>query len=727
MRSIQLRRRLAVALAALMALTILAGNVFAGAQPSTLSSAAAQDAGPRPIISSADANVGVNPLKDTFPLYSKYAYLYEIPRKWLPNRTNPAQPEAPDPNLQDAPLAPNVINPDVSFDGVNNRNGVLPPDPTGDIGPNHYVQAVNLSFAIYSRTGALLYGPANVNTLFTGMGGPCETTNDGDPIVQYDHLADRWLISQFALPNYPRGPFYECIAISQTPDPTGAWYRYQFAVSNTKMDDYPKIGVWPDGYYMSVNQFNQGRLTWGGQGVVVFEREKMLLGQTARMVYFDLYGTDTNLGGMLPSDLDGPVPPAGAPNYFLQVDDDAWGYSPDQLQVWRFHADWTNPASSTFTKEGNIAVNAFDSNMCGGSRNCIPQPGGVNLDAIADRLMYRLQYRNFGSHQTLVVNHTVDATGADRAGVRWYELRRTTGNWGMHQQATYSPDANHRWMASIAMNGQGDIALGYTLSSTSVSPSVKFTGRVASDAAGQMTLGENTLVAGSGYQTHSSGRWGDYSQMSIDPTDDCSFWYTQEYYNSVSSAGWVTRIGSFKFPACGGTPLPTPTPTDTPIPGPTNTPTNTPLPGPTNTPTNTPAPTATGTATNTPAPTLTSTPTNTPAPAAGMHIGDLDGVGASLGALRWRLDVTITAHDANHAPLAGAQVNGSWSSGGSATCTTGASGTCVVTVNNLGKNRNPSVTFTVNTMTKAGYTYQASANHDPESDSNGTSITITSP
>jgi hypothetical protein len=699
MRSAQLRRHLTLALAVVTVLAILAGTAFAGAQSSPAPSVAAQDSGPRPEVGYADANAGTNPLKETFPLYSKYSYLYELPRKWLPNRTNPAQPEAPDPNLQDQPLAPNVINPLVSFEGVNNRNGVLPPDPTGDIGPNHYVQAVNLSFAIYSRTGTLLYGPANVNTLFAGMGGVCETSNDGDPIVQYDHLADRWLVSQFALPNYPRGPFYECIAISQTPDPTGAWYRYQFTVSNTKMDDYPKIGVWSDGYYMTVNQFNQGTLTWGGAGVVVFERDKMLAGQTARMVYFDLYNTDANLGGMLPSDLDGPAPAAGTPNYFAQVDDDAWGYSPDQIQLWKFSVDWNNTANSSFTKVNpTLPVTAFDSNMCGGSRNCVPQPGGTKLDAIADRAMYRLQYRNFGSYQTLAFNHTVDVNSNDQAGVRWYELRNSGGGWSVYQSGTYAPDATHRWMASVAINGQGEYAIGYSASSTSVYPSVKFTGRAPTDPLGQMTLGENTIVAGTGYQTHSSGRWGDYSQMSVDPTDDCTFWYTAEYYATPnSSAGWQTRIGSFKLPLCGGTPNPTPTPTNTPTPG--------------------------ATATATP----TRTPTNTPAPAVGMHVGDLDGSRTNVNNVRWSAQVTITVHDANHAALSGAQVSGNWSAGGSSTCTTGSNGSCSVTLSNLSKTRNPSVTYTVSNVTKSGYTYQSGSNHDPDGDSNGTSITINRP
>jgi hypothetical protein len=415
------------------------------------------------------------------------------------------------------------------------------------------------------------------------------------------------------------------------------------------------------------------------------------------MVYFDLYNTDANLGGMLPSDLDGPAPAAGTPNYFVQVDDNAWGYSPDQMQLWKFQVDWNNTANSKFTKDVVLPVTGFDSNMCGGARNCIPQPGGTKLDAIADRAMYRLQYRNFGSYQTLAFNNTIDVNSADRAGVRWYEVRRDTGAWSIYQQGTYSPDATHRWIASVAINGQGEYALGYTASSTSVYPSVKFTGREPNDPLGQMSLGENTIVAGTGYQTHSSGRWGDYSQMSVDPVDDCTFWYTQEYYATPnSSAGWQTRIGSFRFPLCGGTPNPTPTPTNTPTPGPTSTPTNTP------------------------------TATNTPVPSTGMHIGDLDGKGTNTSSIRWKAEVTITVHAANHQALSGAQVSGGWSTGGTSSCTTGTGGTCTVTLSNLNRNRT-SVTYTVNSVTKSGYTYQSASNHDPETDSNGTKITVNKP
>jgi len=601
----------------------------------------------------------------------------------------------------------NIASPLQNFDGVTNVNGVLPPDTNGDVGPNHYMQWVNLSFAIYSKNGTLLYGPAAGNTLWSGFGGACQTTNDGDPIVQYDHLADRWMVSQFALPNYPSGPFYQCIAVSQTGDPTGAWYRYQFQISTTKLNDYPHFGVWPDGYYMSINQFVGN--TWGGAGAVAFERSKMLVGQPAQMVYFDLYSVDPNLGGMLPADLDGPAPAAGTPNVFAQMDDNAYGYSPDQLRLYDFHVDWANPSNSTFTQSNTLLTAAFDSNMCAGSRNCIPQQGTTRkLDAIADRLMYRLQYRNFGSYQTIVANHTVDATSTDRAGIRWYELRNNGSGWNIYQQGTFSPDATHRWMGSIAMDASGNIGLGYSASSSTSYASIRYTGRVAGDALGTLPQGEGTIINGTGYQSHTASRWGDYSSLSLDP-DGCTFWFTSEYIQTSGSANWRTRIGSFQLPGCGGggpTPTPVP-PTNTPVP-----PTNTPVP-----PTNTPV-----------GPTNTPAPTNTPLPASYVHSGDLDGVSQTVNKKNWNATITVTVHDANHQPVANATVFGNWSGGtnGSSTCVTNASGVCSVTSSNI-NTRSSNVTFTMSDITANGYIYQPSSNHDPDGSSNGTAITINKP
>ncbi|MGE5243729.1 MAG: CARDB domain-containing protein [Betaproteobacteria bacterium] len=464
-----------------------------------------------------------------------------------------------DPVAQSAPLVPLMPTPTRSFEGVSNVNGVLPPDVNGDVGPNHYVQWVNLSFAIYTKGSAsspptLLYGPAAGNTLWSGFGGPCETRNDGDVIVRYDHLADRWVMSQLAIPNsvlgIVLGPFYQCIAVSATPDPLGEYYRYQYSFDN--LNDYPKFGVWPDAYYMTMNEYTSGSLQFAGQGVVAFDREKMLAGLPAPLVFFDLGAVDINLGGMLPADLDGPPPPAGSPDYFVQVDDDAWGYAAqDELQLWRFHVDWSNPSASSFTGPTLLPTAPFDSNMCGYSHNCIPQPGTTaRLDALADRLMYRLQYRNFGDHESLVVNHTVDVDGTDHAGIRWYEIRNPGTNPQIYQQGTFAPDADNRWMASAAMDNAGNIAVGFSVSGAATFPSIRYAGRLATDPPGTLAQGEADLMIGAGAQLHASGRWGDYSQLDVDPVDDCTFWYTQEYYGATSQSGWQTRVGTFAFPTC---------------------------------------------------------------------------------------------------------------------------------------------------------------------------------
>ena len=323
----------------------------------------------QPQVSASIKNDASLPLRDITPDPASQAPA----ARQLPRLSRPSAVAAPDagigvlaldPVLQDWPGTPTMPSPIRSFAGIGNRNGAVPPDTNGDVGPNHYVQWVNLSFQIWDKSGNSLYGPASGNTLWSGFGGPCQTTNDGDPIVLYDPLADRWLMSQFALPNYPNGPFYQCIAISQTPDPTGAWYRYAFQVSATKMNDYPKFGVWPDGYYMSVNQFGAGSgQPWAGAGVFAFDRAKMLAGQPASFVYFDLYGVNPSYGGLLPADLDGPTPPPlGSPNYFAAVDDNAAGFPTDVFHIWKFHVDWSNTANSTLTGPTDLTTAAFDWN-----------------------------------------------------------------------------------------------------------------------------------------------------------------------------------------------------------------------------------------------------------------------------------------------------------------------------------------------------------------------------
>lgn len=468
---------------------------------------------------------------------------------------------APDPVVQRAFGTGTIPAPLTSFEGVGQTTTTfrpIPPDTIGEIGPNHYVQMVNVRYAVYSRSGRALVPPTDLSVLFGPLGGHCGVSGVGDPVVLYDQLADRWLLSQFGflsnqLTGLPTGPYYECIAISTTGDPTGSYYLYAFKFSDTRLNDYPKLGVWPDAYYMAANQFlfsPFGGGSYGGVGVAAFDRAAMIAGDpAARMVLFDLSSSNPNLGSMLPSDLDGfRPPPTGAPNTFVEVDFPEFGFPTDQLTVFQFHVDWDDTRRSSFAGPVAVPTAPFDPLLCNFA-SCIPQKGtSQKLDPLSDRLMQRLAYRNFGTHEALVLNHSVDV-GGDHAGVRWYELRNPRAPV-IHQQGTFAPDADHRWMGSIAMDGNGNIGLGYSVSGTSLPPSIRYTGQLAADAAagalGQMTLGEGSIVAGTGAQTHTSGRWGDYSSMTVDPLDDCTFWYTNEYYVETVARDWRTRVGAFK-------------------------------------------------------------------------------------------------------------------------------------------------------------------------------------
>ena len=469
------------------------------------------------------------------------------------------------------PLAmPPVIT---QFAGISSTTSFFcctPPDPVGDVGPNHYVQMVNKAFQVFDKNGASLLGPLPINTLFNNFGGPCENTNGGDPIVLYDPLADRWLLSQFVVSS----PYGQCIAISATADPTGAYHRYYYQFDDPGiLYDYPKFGVWPDGYYMTANRYDAVD-AYQGPAVMVFERDRMLVGDEARKLE---YNPGNYFASLLPADLDGAAPPpAGAPNYLASTSN-----SQNTLRLWEFHTDWQNTGMTSLTGPTNVPVALFDPNLCNGSGNCIPQPGtNTGVDPLHNLLMFRLAYRNFGTHESLVSAQTVDEDGADHAGIRWYEVRDPGGSPYVYQQGTYAPDADHRFMPSMAMDRDGNIAIGYSVSSSSLFPSIRYTGRMASDPPGVLGLGEATLYAGGGSQTGST-RWGDYSAMSVDPSDDCTFWYTNQYYSGTSSSSWKTRIGSFKLPGCGQT---TPTPTATGAP-PTATSAIMPSPTPTQVPT----------------------------------------------------------------------------------------------------------------------------------------------
>jgi hypothetical protein len=418
-----------------------------------------------------------------------------------------------------------VNGPITTIEGIGNVNGVYPPDPNGAVGPNHYFQMMNLSFSIYDKQGTKLYGPVANSTLWNGFPGPWSGTNDGDPIVLYDHLADRWVASQFAV-STSNNKYYELIAVSQTGDPLGAWNRYAFEFNF--FPDYPKLSVWPDGYYATFHMFSG---SYKGMAAVAFEREKMLTGDpTAQMVYFGEYSSRY---GYLPADLDGNPPPPGTPCNIIGIN--FWGNQ--NMEIWKLVPDWTNTANSTFMLEVVLPTNSFNTNISG-----IPQPGtGTQLDAITNILMFRLPYRNFGTHSSIVANHTVRV--GNIAGIRWYELRNTGSGWSIYQQSTYQPDNHHRWMGSIAMAANGNIALGYSVSSSTVYPSIRYTGRTPDAPPGVMNIDEVEITSGGSSQT-GINRWGDYSCMNVDPSSDTVFWFTAEY---MKGSGWGTKIASFDF------------------------------------------------------------------------------------------------------------------------------------------------------------------------------------
>jgi subtilisin-like proprotein convertase family protein len=442
-----------------------------------------------------------------------------------------------DPVVQTEPGTAQIASTLVNFEGMGlGLPGFTvqsaPPDTDGDIGPNHYVQIVNQGVTIFNRAGAKVLGPMNTNTFFNGFAGACANTNDGDGTVRYDRISDRWVIAQFSVAG-GNGPFFQCIAVSTTSDPTGTYARYQF--SYTAFNDYPKMGLWPDGYYFTFNMFPGNQ--FGGGKACAMDRAKMLTGVVATMQCFD---TGTDWGGVLASDLDGATPPpAGSPNYLVAL-------GTNELGFWKMHTDFATPANSTFTGPTTIAVAAFNPLCDGGT--CVKQPGTQTLDSLADRLMNRFVYRNFGNHESLIVSHSVAAgTGG---GVRWYELRTPGTTPAIFQQGTYAPDNSFRWMSSIAMDSAGDIALGFAVSSATINPSVHYTARLPGDAPGTMGQGEGTIIAGGGAQSGLS-RYGDYSSLNIDPTDDCTFWYTSEYLSTSGSFNWNTRVGSFKLAGCG--------------------------------------------------------------------------------------------------------------------------------------------------------------------------------
>jgi len=469
--------------------------------------------------------------------------------KRLKNPDN-ALPQGMDPALQKEAGLKDAIIPVRTFEGIENpdngpsylQDWIYPSDANGDIGPNHYVQMCNTIFEIFDRSGNSLFGPADNSTIWDGFIGDWTGTNDGDPVVLYDERADRWLVSQFAISTeITGGTYWILVAVSTTSDPLGSYYRYAFQFES--FPDYPKFGIWQDGYYLSVQHGN------GTAKAAVLNRDQMLSGTVyPQYIYFNVPNLPgQGFVGMLPADCDGQWPASYLPNYFIYFSDDAWGDDPsDCLKIWRLQVNWNEPVASTFVLAQTINTAAFDSDFGGFGAQVIPQPGtSQGLDAASLAMMNRLQFRTFGFYHSLVCCHTVDVNNNNRAGIRWYELRKTSGDWYIYQQSTYAPDSDENyWMGSIAQNGYGDIALGYSISGNSTYPSLRCTGRNYADPTSQMTYSEMEISQGMASQTQIY-RWGDYCSMNIDPVDHKTFWFTSQFMNNTSSpATWSTSVAA---------------------------------------------------------------------------------------------------------------------------------------------------------------------------------------
>lgn len=519
----------------------------------------------KPAISQAVAFAVSSPIEAVFKPQKRWNYELRVSEHNIAARAYPVNTrhdiDAAIAKASDLPMP----SPSVSFDGLSNYDNIeaygaviIPPDMIGDVGPHHYVQAVNALVLIFDKSGNPLTPPFRMSEVFGSLGTPCSNRNDGEAIVLYDQLADRWLLSQYCT-MFP--PFRQMVAISKTGDPRGAYFVYEFVMPNVRLNDVAKFGVWPDGYYMSTDEFVGS--DFAGSGTFAFDRAKMLAGDpTASYVYFNRPSpTTAHLGNLLPADLDGlRPPPDGAPNTFVGYTATEYGDPQDAIRLFDFHADFAHPDRSTFTErpESPLPVASFDPTSPDG-RTDITQPApGERLDANSDRLNYRAGYRNFGKSESIVFNQTVRLSQVPyRAGVRLYELKRSDDRFSVAEQSTIGDTNSSRWIGTAAQDHEGDLAIGYNRVSDSEQPSILYTGRLAGDPTGSIR-NEATLITGTGVQKAFGWRWGDYSAMSVDPADDCTFWFTGEYYTlasqNFSDFTWLTRIGAFKFPQC--TPAP---------------------------------------------------------------------------------------------------------------------------------------------------------------------------
>jgi hypothetical protein len=428
----------------------------------------------------------------------------------------------------------------IRFDGISSP-GYAPSDSNMAIGPNHIVETVNVQFAVYNKSGTTLAGPTNIQTLFTPLGGDCASGTFGDPVVLYDRPADRWVISMIG----SGATTSECIAVSKTNDPAGAYVLYGYSFG-ANLNDYPKLSTWAtasNSAYLATYNIFQNFQSFIGAELCGFDRTKMLAGNSTAAQLCKM--TPNTEGGYLPSDLDGPTVPAdGTPGLYITWQNN----NPGQLYLRKLTLNF---AAGTSTLSSPTTINvANDSLACGNGGQCVPQSGTTQtLDTLGDRMMYRFAIRHFSDHDRAVVSHAVQ--NGSQVAIRWYELYDPAGTITLNQQGTFAPDTTYRWMGSMAEDKNGDIGLGYSASSSSIHPAVRFTGRVPGDPSGAMET-EASILEGTGSQTSGLARWGDYTAMQVDPSDDCTFWYVDQYEKTSGTFNWHTSISSFAFSGCGG-------------------------------------------------------------------------------------------------------------------------------------------------------------------------------
>ena len=541
------KARLALLVAAAAAIGVAAAG--AGAAPT--------NATPQQVLTSAAVHYDESPPLRDMPVAwpARLGFAHEPPES-----VPAARPRVSDPAVQTAATDAAALKVLTTFDGISDgehgfnvlTQGGLPPDTNGAVGTTQYVQMVNLAMAVFSKKGQLLLGPVPANQVWQGFGGDCQAHDDGDPIVLFDHLADRWIATQFAIGTGSSGAgSAECVAVSKTADATGQWYRYVFDYSKYgSINDYPKLGIMPNAYYVTYN--------FPGALVCALSRTAMLAGKRATQ---QCALAPNGRASLMPADLDGAgLPPKGEPEYLLEK-------AANVLNLFTFSVDWAHPDRSHLAGPSALPVAAYNDaclvSVAGEIPNaygCIPQPGSgpagyvSALESTGDRLMFRLAYRRFADgHESMVVNHAASGgfpLGAV-SGVRWYELERRSGSWNVarqgKQQSTYAPNSDSRWEASIAMDHAGDMAMGYSVSGPATFPSIALAGRLYADPPGQMRA-ETVVVPGKGSQI--IPRWGDYSAMTIDPTDDCTFWFTSEFLKVPGTFNWSTAIMSARFPGC---------------------------------------------------------------------------------------------------------------------------------------------------------------------------------